>query len=192
MNIVIEVLNDYPTEFEDAFQSQFSDWSSINEFGNIDPIELKLKQVSEGSDRIVYETKHPEILLKAAFGPQQMVIPTDFEFLYLPVYEFQFPVPLQDPNYQDGRAWGQFQLKITPYVNYKQSYMPTRNMQKAIHSVGCDVGFAKAIITHYGQEVLDGWISAFKQYNGMRAPSSQNWGYYNEKPIIFDYGMVIE
>ena len=192
MNIITEVLSLYPTEYEDDFQEQFEDWTKENQFQNIDPIDLKLRYISTGSDRIVYATKHPNIYLKAAFGPQEIIIPDDFDFLYLPVFEFKFPVPLQDPNYQEGRTYGQFQLKVTPYYNYKQQYAPTRALQKKLQDIGCDIGFANAVIKSYGLDTLEKWIETFSQYSGQRAPSSQNWGYLDDKPIIFDYGRIIE
>jgi hypothetical protein len=192
LNAVIEVLKEYPTENEIDFKDQFADWSKINQYGNIDPVDLRLIEEGRGGDRVIYKTKHPDILLKAAFGPQEVIIPDDFDFLYLPFFEFQFPTPLQDPDFQDGRTWGQFQLRISPHRPWGQQYAPTRALQSKIQAIGGDIGFSLALIKHYSLDVLEEWLMAFKQYSGMRAPSSQNWGWLNQKPIIFDCGRIIE
>lgn len=192
MNAIVRIIKDHPHEKAAAFVKQFEDWSDINEFGNIDPISLQLAQIATGGDRIVYKTKHPDILLKAAFGPQEAIVPDGFENLYLPFYECEFPVPLQDPCFQDGRPFGQFQQKITPHRPFGQAYAPTRALQKDLHRMSCDIAFANALIKHYSIDFLLSWMEAFQKNRGMRAPSNQNWGYLNGAPIIFDYGRIIE
>lgn len=193
MHILQEVLKEYPMENSSKFIEQFSDWTAINAQGNIDPVELKLQYLFHGTDRIVYKTMHPQVLLKAAFGAQEIIIPEGFEYLYLPVFEFEFPVPLQDPNYiLDGRTHGQFQPRIKTYQPYDQQYLPSRALQRFVQVKSVDVGFAKAVIAEYSLEVLVGWVESFATHPGMRGPSSQNWGYLNGKPVIFDAGRIIE
>lgn len=194
MNIVHDVLRDHPTDMAEEFEKQFSDWSVVNKFGNIDPIELKLKDYNSGSDRYVYITKHPQILLKSMFGPQDVSIPSKFENLFVPFYGFEFPVPLQDPLYEEeGRPFGQFQLKVeVPYI-FGTDFMQTRALQREVQSVGCDVNFAKAVIKEYGLDFFTDFISTIKLEEYFRLmPSRGNWGYLDGKPVIFDYGVIIE
>lgn len=173
------------------------DWELDPIFNIVRLEQYGYKLIGKGSDKDVYETPIENILLKTTIGRQKAQIPKNWSHLFLPILEFKLPQPVRAGNDEEIKKhltrihyWGQLQLKcILPEIN--NIYLEDIALDQFVYGSCMNKDFIQALIDcyNYSSDEIKSFISDFQEA-GLGAVSSKNWGYLNEKPIIFDVGVI--
>jgi len=163
----------------------------------IDPADLNLTLISTSSDRDVYQIPDLPFVLKAQYGTQRITIRSQFADLILPYIEFFYSNPMQDQTYEsDKRHFFQIQRLCdsiainNPLDETALKKELNRAFVNRVASKGVAINFALAVLVEYGPDYLNSYLDSINlAYD--HPISSTNWGYYNNKPVIFDAGPVV-
>lgn len=150
----------------------------------LDAIKPRVDELKGGSDKIVWTAEtHPDLIFKLAEGSQIKKIPVAFKDLFQPFYEYVLPDPLE---WQDIIFYRVQVQQLTELYPREHTYYPNNKVKIYAGHKSIDIDFLWQLMECYGED----FTIDFCKWQAETGISNSNWGVFEGKPRVFDYGSI--